>query len=88
MDRAPTTSPPVTGPEAEAPRRASAADEVSAHEVWDQLAGPLGDADLRLRSLRSRFSPDSPEARELDEAISSVERAFGAAMRAPHGTVS
>jgi hypothetical protein len=70
--------------EADTPR--TAAGDAAARQVWEQLAGPLSHANMRLRSLRSRVPGDSPEARDLDEVIASIDRAFGAAMRTPPPT--
>ena len=61
----------------------SRADDAPIRGVWEQLAGPLSDASMRLGSLRSRCAGGSREARELDEVIADIDRAFGTVMRAP-----
>ena len=66
----------------------SRADDALARGVWERLAGPLSDASMRLGSLRSRCASGSPEARELDEVIADIDRAFGAVMRAPPPTTA
>jgi hypothetical protein len=86
MGRSRTTPPVterVTDLSTEPPRHGASAQDASAREVWEHLAGPLSHATMRLLSLRSRFAGDSSEARELDEAIASIDRAFSAFMRTP-----
>jgi hypothetical protein len=66
----------------------SRGDDALAQGVWEQVAGPLSDASMRLRSLRNRCAGGSAEAYELDEAIASIDQAFGSVMRAPPPTAA
>ena len=63
-----------------------------AQEVWQELAGPLSSAAMRLRSLRSQHAGGTRESRELDEIIREVDAAFSTVLRGssppPNGTGS
>lgn len=69
------------------PRRPAPAllrgDRGHAQEVWQELAGPLSSASMRLRSVRSQQAGDTHASRELDEIIREVDILFATVMRTP-----
>jgi hypothetical protein len=72
--------PPARRPASKPPRRGS---RNAQEQLWQELAGPLSSAAMRLRSVRSQHAGGTHASRELDEIIREVDTAFATVMRTP-----
>jgi hypothetical protein len=72
--------PPARRPVSKPPRRGS---RNAQEQLWEELAGPLSSAAMRLRSVRSQHAGGTHVSRELDAIIREVDTAFATVMRTP-----